>query len=163
MNYYGLHTPKRYKEKLVEDGSMKTHWFSVDFPTEIKIESCIVFIAKSSYCVCFIMYKVRTSEELWWYLGLILGLTLVGGYIPLPMSNFLLGNSGLVIIGNLAELNSIMKFNTLIVGPLYPQNGKNGISKKLYDESQPINFVRYIQCKFFSALYLVMCINLVLQ
>ena len=35
----------------------------------------------------------------------------------------------------------------VIVGTFYPQNGKNDVSTKLCDESQPINFVLYRKCK----------------
>ena len=37
----------------------------------------------------------------------------------------------------------------LIFRSFYPQNGKNNVSTKLCDESQPIHFVWYGQCKFF--------------
>ena len=43
-------------------------------------------------------------------------------------------------------INRVMLY-PVIVGTFYPQNGKNDVSTKLCDESQPINFVLYRKCK----------------
>ena len=67
-----------------------------------------------------------------------------------------------IIAAGVSGANKI-GFYLLLVRPLYPQNGKNDVSTKLCDESQTINLVQYIQCKFFLVMYLFMCINLGLQ